>query len=145
MTAYTGTVTVAPRWDAGQQYTSVGKYALTGALVSGDTVTWDNLIPKGAQVIDVLWVSPELDSHSTPTATIRVGDGSDADGFIIDFSVGIAAAGLTYVTAGGNGATIGSTYSSATDVVATVASAVATGVASGTLFVKVTYNCVGVV
>lgn len=145
MTALVGTVLVSPRWDAGQQYTSVGTYALAGALVAADTITWDNLIPKGAQVLDVSWVSPELDTNASPTATISVGDGTDADGFMLAFSVGIAAASLTYVATGGNGATIGSTYSSATDVVATVASAVATGATSGTIFVKVTYNCVGVV
>ncbi len=145
MTALTGTVLVSPRWDAGKEYTSVGTYALTGALVAADTITWSNLVPKGAQVLNVSWVSPELDTHATPTATIKVGDGTDDDGFMLAFSVGIAAASLTYVSTGGNGATIGSTYSTATSVVATVASAVATGATSGTIFMKVTYYCAGVV
>lgn len=141
----TGTVLVAPRWAAGAEYTSVGYYTFAAAVAQNDTITWADLIPKGAQVVDIKYYGVELDTNSSPTGTVDLGDGTDQDGFIDGASIGLAAAGANQVIAHGNGELLGTTFTSATDVKATFPTAVATAASSGNVYVVVRYNCVGVV
>lgn len=141
----TGTILVAPRWSAGAEYTAIGSYTFAAAVAEDDTITWSDLIPKGAEVVDVTYYGVELDTNASPTGTVDVGDGTDVDGFIDGASIGLAAAGANQVIAKANGTKLGTTYSTATDVVATFPTAVATAASSGNVYVSVRYNCVGVV
>lgn len=144
MTALSGTNTTVSRWAAGQTFTAIGTYTLVGAIANADTITWTSLIPAGGvEVQQVNFYGVELDTDASPTATVDVGDGSDADGFIDGVSVGLAAAGANQILAKGNGSKIGTVYTSATDVVATISAAVATAASSGDVRVEVIYNCVG--
>lgn len=140
----TGTILVAPRWSAGAEYTAIGSYTFAAEVANGDTITWADLIPKGAEVVDVTYYGVELDTDASPTGTINIGDGTDVDGFIDGASIGLAAAGANQVIAKSNGEKLGTTYTTATDVKLTVASAVATAASSGNVYVAVRYNCVGV-
>lgn len=144
----TGTVLVPARWQAGMQYTSVGTYAFGAAVAQNDTITWDDLIPKGAQVLSVIGFLPELDTNASPTGTVDVGTVADADIFIDGASVGLAAAGSNQVVIGpniitGTGA-IGdkTTYSTATDLVMSFTAAFATAASTGNVVVYVHYYCV---
>lgn len=143
-TARTGTITLAPKWAAGQEFTAIGSYAWPDSVVTGDTVTWNDLFPAGGvTVLDVSLVSVELDTNATPTATAVVGDGSDTDAFILSFIPGVNTTGNTKIIAPGDGALIGTTLSAATDVVLTIGGTVATAASSGTTWVKVRYYCSG--
>lgn len=143
MTAYTGTVTIPARaGERGQQHTGLLTYALTGALVNADTITWSNAVPLGAQakIVDLQFWSPELDTDATPTATFIIGDGTDTDGYLTTKG---AAVGLQNSLAGqlfykGDGAVIGTVTQASRNIVLTVNAAVATGATSGTLRIAVT-------
>jgi len=144
MTALVGTVTkAATSGTRGVQNTGVLKYTLLGALVNGDTITWSNAIPSKAQakVIAVEFVAPELDTNATPTATATIGDGTDADGYLTTFNLGLPAqlpANGAQLLALGNGAIIGTATQAGRDVVFTVTAAVATGATSGDIWVFIT-------
>ena len=142
MTAYTGTVnTFAAAGDKGQVGIGLLTYALTGALVNGDTITWTNALsgPKQAKVIGMLYSSPELDTSASPTATATIGDGTDADGYNTTFNLGLpvqAPANGAQIQNSGDGAIIGTSTHVGTNVVFTVTAAVATGATSGTIKIQ---------
>lgn len=158
MTAYNYTVlNTTPPWDAGKIFTVQAYYDLGGvALASGDTITATNLIPNnGIEIVDVVIAASETDTDATPTGTFNVGDGDDADRFIVGIPMGIngaTTAGLQLMqninraTASTNGvitAGAGYIYSASTPLVTTVASTVATGATTGVIRKIVTYRCVG--
>ena len=141
MTAYTGTIVSEGRGgELGQQFSAIGKYALTGALVNGDTITWSNLLPKNTvKVIAFRFWSVELDTGGTPTTLFTIGDGTDPDGYLTSKGGAVTlsnslAGQLSYF---GDGALIGADDAASRDVVLTVTAAVATGATSGTLWVEV--------
>ena len=144
MTAYTGTITREGRaGERGMQFIALGKYALTGALVNADTITWSNLLPdpNRFKVIGFRFWSPELDTDATPTATIIVGDGTDTDAYLTTSNVGLPAqapANGYQINLSGNGAAIGAAAGTAVsrNVVLTVNGVVATGATTGTLWVE---------
>lgn len=142
MTAYVGTVVVPAVGGAkGQVSEGLCQYALTGALVNGDTITWTNAIPnaKAAQVIGMEFWSPELDTNASPTATATIGDGTDADGYNTTFNLGlpvVAPANGTQIRDSGLGAIIGTSTQAGRNIVFTVTAAVATGATSGTLNIR---------
>lgn len=135
---------VKPRYEDGNEFTSVGAYAYSVALASADTITFIGLIPAGAQVLEVTFTSNEIDTNASPSGTVNVGDGTTPAAFIAGGSVGLSASGENQVTLMGNGVNIGATYKVDTNVVVTVASTVATGATSGTILVKVRYYCAGI-
>lgn len=140
----TGTNIVEGRWSAGQTHVAVGKYTLGAAIAQNDTITWTNILPGGGvEILDVTFYGVELDTNASPTGTVDLGDGTDVDGFIDGASVGLAAAGATQVIAKANGTKLGTTYDTATSIVATFPTAFATAASSGDVFVVATYNCVG--
>lgn len=141
MAAYTGTISHAGKaGETGQQFECIGSYALTGALVNADTITWPNLLPKAkAKVVSFEFWAPELDTSASPTAVATIGDGTDADGYITTFNLGlpaVAPANGQQIIAKGNGAIIGTTTQAGRDVVFTVTGVVATGATSGILWVR---------
>lgn len=142
MAAFVGTVVSSARGgDRGQLSMGLGTYALTGALVNGDTITWTGIVPNGqaARIMDVQFEAPELDTSASPTATATIGDGTDADGYITTFNLGKpvqAPVNGEQIIALGNGAVIGTTTQASGNIVFTVTAAVATGAATGTLIVR---------
>lgn len=145
MTAYTQTThkTVGRAGERGQQFEALSSYALTGALVNADTITFSNLLPdpNRFKVVDFEFWSPELDTNATPTTLFTIGDGTDADGYLTSkggaVTLSNSLAGQLFYK--GDGAIIGAAAGTAAsrDVVLTVTAAVATGATSGNLWVKV--------
>lgn len=140
---FTGTanyaVVVEPRWQAGQTYTSVGTITVTEAIESGDTWLITGLLPEdGVQVIGCKVFGIEGDTNASPTATIVVGDGTDADGYVTSRTWGDANGQFQ---AFGDGALIGSTTQASSNVKVTSGGTVATAASSGKLWVEMTYFC----
>lgn len=147
MTALTGTNTYSNVGSGalGTQRTITGTYALAGALVAADTITWSKLLPLGGgRVVRVELAFPELDTDTTPTGTWKVGDGTDDDGYILLSNIGLPAQapanGLQMVQVG-TGALIG-TVVTGRDVVLTVVGTMATSATTGTILLNVTLESV---
>lgn len=136
--------TVVPRWQAGCEFTAVGTYTIAAAVAQNDTITFTGLLPKGVQILDVTYVSPELDTNSSPTATVTVGTAATAAAYIAAISVGLAAAGETQVIGKANviaGLGVTSQTTAITDVVVTYPAAFATAASAGVVVVSVRYYC----
>lgn len=146
MTDFAGTVLVPPTaGDRGTQKTAVLKYTLVGALANTDTITWTNAVPtkKQGRIVRVELVMPEIDTNASPTGTAILGDGTDTDGYITTFNLGMpvqAPANGAQLIALGNGAVIGTATQASTTVVLTVNAAVATSATTGDIFVYITYE-----
>jgi hypothetical protein len=144
MANYAGTnVLPAPRWQAGMEYTAVGYYTLGGAVSSGDTFTWTNLIPAitgtlPVRIMDFRVWGKEMDTNATPTATLIAGDGTDTDGYVASTTWGDATGQYQMF---GDGALIGDDAQASDDVVLTLGGTVATAASSGTVWVAVRYYC----
>lgn len=144
MTALTGTINTAGKGgELGQQYTCVGTYALAGALVAADTITWTNLLPKGKfKIVSGRVIAPELDTNASPTGTIKIGDGTTVDAYLTETNIGLPAqapANGYPLNIGLNGASIGTTFGSTTslrNVVLTVVGTMATSATTGTIRVE---------
>ena len=143
--AATGTVTVFPRWQAGLEYTAVGTYTIGAILAAADTITFANMLPKGAQILGVDFISNELDTNATPTGTVTVGTAVSAAAYISSVSVGLAAAGNTQVKVSSNvvAGLGGDAVQADTSIVVTFPAAFATGAATGVIVVTVRYYCKG--
>lgn len=137
MTALVGTVTqVGLSGEKGNEYSALLTYALTGALVNGDTITWSNVLPSIKQC-NVIWMdfqAPELDTNATPTMTFTIGDGTTANAYLTTKG---GAVGLQNSLGGqlayyGDGAGIGAAPATR-NLVFTVTAAVATGATTGTI------------
>ena len=82
----------------------------------------------------------EGDTNATPTATLVVGDGTDADGYLTSKTWGNA---LGQFQMFGDGAIIGTSAHASSNVKLTSGGTVATAASSGTVFVEMTYYCSG--
>lgn len=138
-----GTNLVEGLWKTGEQFTVVGKYTVAASL-SGDTLTFSDILPAGVKkIVDAeITMTGALDSDGSPTGDVELGiaptDGGslDADGLILTQLV----SGTGQLSYKGDGAYIGANTTDR-DVVATF-NAQATAVTSGVdVFVKVTYVC----
>jgi hypothetical protein len=147
MTALTGTnVLSAPKWQAGLQYTAVGYYTLGGAIVSGDTITWTNILPGTGNPVKLLgfrvW-GQELDTNASPTGTLKIGDANDDDGYLTSKTAGDATGQMQFF---GDGAYIGGQTGAASgqasaSIIATVGGTLATAASSGTIWIAADYFC----
>lgn len=145
-TALVGTNLVAGRWEPGLEYTAVGKYTLAGAVVTGDTYTWTNLLPaNGIQILDFRVNGVELDTNASPTATLIVGDATTTNGYLTSKTAGDANGQMQFFGDGAfMGLATGVTNATATrNVVGTVGGTVATAASSGDIYVYVRYYCTG--
>lgn len=132
MTAYTGTVTLPARGgELGSQYSALLTYTSVTALAENDTITWSNVVPNGgAKLVGFYFWSNELDTNATPTGTIVIGDGTDADAYLTTQNMGRPAqlpANGSQLVYGGNGVGLGTDITTKRNIVLTVTAAVATG------------------
>lgn len=142
MTAYNATIDVPGlSGELGKQLMAVGHFALTGALVAGDTITFPNILPQnGAKVIYSRTAHPELDTNASPTGTLKVGNTDDDDGYHLLYNVGapvVAPANGGQMGNTGTGALIGTVVNNR-DIVMTVVGVMATSITTGTIFLFVT-------
>ncbi len=145
----TATITIPPRWQAGQQYTSVGYYTVGAAVAQNDTITFTNIIPaNGVEILSVRLQVPKLDTNATPTAVAIVGDSVDDNRFIDAVSLGWDDE-TSYVTYDSNttpAATVGVgyRYTAVSSLILKVNAAVATAASTGDIKLWVTYYCCGI-
>lgn len=130
-TYYSSKITagIPARAETGQNM-SVDVFDLTAALANGDIIQMCS-IPAGAKVTEVVIHTADLDSNGSPTISFTVGDGADADRFILTSTVmrtgGIAR--LDAVPTSTTGA--GYEYTSADTIDIAVTANPATGATSG--------------
>lgn len=145
MANYTATIDTKPRTGSiGQQLLATGYYDLAGAITghatTGDTITFDNIIPKGgAKIISVGVTYPELDTHATPTGTCIVGNTDDDNGFAITNNVGLPAqlpANTQQVQICGTGDLVGTSITNR-DVIIEFTAALATSATTGRVRLEV--------
>ena len=145
MTANTGSLLVPPRWNPGQQFTSLGKVTFSGSATTGDTGTIAGMTPEvnGFTVVSVDVWGDKLDAHETAaTATLSVGDGTDADGYLTGGLAGRDGPAADQLVLKGNGALVGTgTTPASTSLVITLGGTVATAASGGVLWASVTYVC----
>jgi len=146
MTAFTGTVIKAGiAGERGTLSLFTGKFDLTGALASGDTITFSNVFPQlGTFVVrNFRYESGRLDTNTSPTAFFTIGDGTDADGYLTTrtptFSLLTGAVGR--VSYEGDGACLDvkpgdSGAPASRDVVITFTASPATAATTGTIYVR---------
>lgn len=112
------------------------QYELTAALTTSDTIEMLK-IPAGATVIKWTLAVDDLDSHSTPTIALELGDSGDADRYIDSAKVTNLGQSATVRR---NSNKILYTYSSADTISVSVAANPATGASSGTINLVVWYS-----
>lgn len=111
-------------------------YTFAAALANADIIKMVPVQP-GERVVGGWIVCPEFDTNASPTATVDVGDGDDADRFVDGSTVpgtgGVIAwgAGIAATLAAATAFT--KVYTVADTIDITVSAAVATGAASGTI------------
>ncbi len=142
------------RWIPGETLRITGQYELAGALTSATNTTNTTYsiamvpIPAGATVLAWNLSATDLDTHTTATITLNVGDGGDTTRF---------ASGLTLAQAGGNAAAhqgvtittssgtinkgLGYKYTDGDTIDITVAAGPATSATTGTILLSVEYYC----
>lgn len=97
MTEYLATIDNPGRGgERGQQFLASGYYDLAGAITghatTGDTIKFANILPYGGVYVrEVSVVCPELDTNSSPTGTMIVGNTDDDNGYITTTNVGLPA------------------------------------------------------
>lgn len=149
--AVTGTIAVAPRWQAGQQYTSVGAYTVGAAVAQNDTITFTNIIPAGGvQILSTRLLTPKLDTNATPTGVFILGDATDDNRFIDAVSIGWTGA-ESYIdydinvapVSGSSGTGAGYIYTAQTSLILKINAAVATAASTGQIGLWISYYCIG--
>ena len=140
MTALTATVDLPGRGgDIGEQLVASGYYdvlaTIVGHATTGDTITFPNILPQGgAKVIAAQVVSPEIDTHGTPTGTCIVGNSDDDNGLIKTANIGkpaqLPANGSPLTLNSFDGALINTTVTNR-DVIIEFTAALATSITSG--------------
>ncbi len=169
MAAYTFTpLQVTTPWKPGATFTIGAYFELTLGLALNDTITFKNAItPSGITAIEVLCYSTQLDSNATPLGAYELGDslldGSAPARYIVGGHMGTNVAGAQIVTfsnvspaftLGVQTAGVGFNYfqdensvtvdpNGFSDLVYKVTTAPATAAATGTVWVYLTYYCVG--
>lgn len=134
-------VVVAPRWQAGMEYTSVGYITVTEAIESGDTWLIPGMLPdNNVQVLGCRVFGIEGDTNASPGGTIVVGDGTDADAYVTSRTWGDANGQFQ---AFGEGVVIGTSNQASTGVKVTSGGSVGTAASSGNLWVEMRYYCNG--
>lgn len=118
------------------------KYTLTAALVLNDVIQMVT-VPKGAQILEIILGSDDLDTNGTPTIVLNVGDGNLSDRFIKQQTV--AQAGGVVRLGAGIAATlvsgaIGYQYTAEDTIDVLVQAAPATGATSGDITLAVLYH-----
>lgn len=144
------TISIPPRWQAGQIYLAHGYYTVGATVAQNDTITFTDIVHKnGVEIISTRLQVPKLDTNATPTGVFILGDSGDDDRFINDVSMGWDDE-ATYVSYDINVAssTTGAGYaynpsSSATSLVLKVDSAVATAASTGHIGLWMAYYCKG--
>lgn len=130
-------------WEPGHEFTTLSKYTIAATVLTGDVYTFANMLPPlnlAVQLLSVEFYGVELDTNSSPTATLVLGDGTTTNAYLTSKTAGNAVFQLHYV---GDGANIGTVITVSRNIVATVGGTVATGQTSGDVFCKVRYRCVG--
>ncbi len=147
--AVTATITIPPRWQAGQVYTAYGYYTVGAAVAQNDTITFTNIIPKnGVQILSTRLLTPKLDTNATPTGVFILGDSGDDDRLINDVSIGwddetthiVYESNVTPSDTAG----IGYRYTDTASLIVKIDAAVATAASTGHIGLWVTYYCCGV-
>jgi hypothetical protein len=87
-----------PKFETGFLYTIEFQYTLVGTAVTGDTYTTPlgALPSNGIRIIETQLITPRLDTNSTPTGTMSVGDSGLATRFISAAPMGVT--GVTSAT-----------------------------------------------
>lgn len=135
-----GTILVEPRYQAGEQYTVLGKFTIADTIESGDSFTFTDMLPDNTvEIVSGKYYGAEADTDGSPTATITVGDGTDVDGYLTSKTAG----GTTPLHFDFDGVLMGTDDYAGRDVVVTFAGTVAGGASSGDGFVEITYYCLG--
>lgn len=139
-----GTVVISPRWEAGREFTVLGSLAIPEAVETGDTWTISNLLPENTfRVVACDYFGTEFDTNASPTATVVIGDGTDADGYMTSTTGGNANAQLTLM---GYGALHDKVYLASDgpagrNVKLTLGGTVGTAATSGTGYIRIRYYC----
>jgi hypothetical protein len=145
MTVYSATIDIKGKAGRiGQQLTASGTYTLVGGITghasTGDTILFENIIPRGgAKVVAVQVVSPELDTNASPTGTFIVGNSDDDNGFVITENCGlpvVAPANGKQLSVTGTGALIGTAVTNR-DIIVEYTAALATSATSGAIRLNV--------
>lgn len=147
--AVAGTITVAPRWQAGMEYTAFGSYTVGAAVAQNDTITFTGLIPTNAvQILSTRLQTPKLDTNATPTGTWILGDSTDDNRFIDAVSMGwddeasYAMYDSNVVPSVANGTGVGYVYTATTPLILKINTAVATAASTGQLGLWIKYYCI---
>lgn len=138
---YTTTI-LAPTtpWKTGETYTVKAKTVVSGTITNTDTFTIEDILPPGQKtVVSVRHYGGEYDTNASPTTTITIGDGTDADGWLTSKTAGVTATGISQIILEGDGVLIGTAVDD-TDLVVTLGGTVATA-GTPTVFTEVTYVC----
>lgn len=119
-----------------------GIYTLAAALVINDVIQMVK-VPKGAQILEVILATDDLDTNGTPTIKLNVGDGNLTDRFIKQDTV--AQAGGTVRLGAGIAATLqsgahGYQYTAEDTIDVLVQAAPATGATTGDIVLTVLYH-----
>ena len=114
---------------------ATAKFSLSAALALNDVMEMVK-VPAGATVLDVILHTDDLDTNGTPTITLDVGDGADADYFLSASQVA-----RTGGVARADAATFKpKTYVAEGLIQVTVSAAPATGATSGDVELTVLYT-----
>lgn len=145
------------RWSPGQLYTVEFELTLAATVVTGDTYTTPvgGLPSNGIRISEVSFNSVALDTNTTPTATLSVGDAGLSTRFINAALAGNGSAlsgnrftttinQAQVLTAGVVSAGYGYLYSDGTApiLVCTVGGTLATAQTAGLIRLRVSYYCV---
>jgi len=156
-------------WSPGRTYVLGAYFELTGTgLASGDTITFqDAITPSGIIAVDAMVRTSQLDSNATPLGKYELGDsagdtnaagrfitsgsmGSNVSGAIVTTFSNVAPTFTAGVQVNGVGYEYFTDENSVTneaggflDLVLTVTTAPATAATTGTVWMYLTYYCVG--
>jgi len=152
--AVTATISVAPKWQPGLEFTSYGYYSIGAAVAQNDTITFTDIIPAGGvEIVEIELQSPKIDTNATPTAVWIVGDATDDNRFIdavsggwddetshVKYGMNVASTTSGVIATGA-----GYRYTAAASLIAKIYTAVATAASTGFVALKVRYRCSGTV
>jgi hypothetical protein len=120
----------------------VSTYELAAALVVNDVIQMVK-VPLGAQIVNVLLATDDIDSGGSPAIVLAVGDGTTADRYIKGSAIGQTGGvaklgdGVTAATAADS---LGYVYTADDTIDVKVTTAPATGTTTGTITLIVTYH-----
>lgn len=138
MANYVGTVTQQlVAGDRGQPAVGLGQYALTGALVNADTITFTGFFAnQKPRILGGALYAPELDTNAAPTGSVIIGDGTTTNGYMTTSLVG-RPVGENKLVLRCDGTFVGTASAASKDLIVTVNGVMATSATTGTIFVEV--------